>query len=101
MTFAGGVVAVVGAVSQRLSASQVRARGECTVTGQLSPSIVPWRAHGREILIPRSEHRRPPPDAILDRGYAVARQARMWTRRRRVTAVALVLVALAGLAFSC
>jgi len=53
-------------------------------------------------LIPRAENRRPPAGAILDRGYAVAqRRARSWGRKHRVVGVTLVLIALAGLAFSC
>jgi len=72
------------------------------VTGQLRPSTIPWRAHSRELLIPRAAHRRPPAGAVLDRGYAVTqRRARSWGRRHRIVTVALVLVALAGLAFSC
>jgi len=53
-------------------------------------------------LIPRAENRRPPAGAILDRGYVVAqRRARSWGRKHRVVGVTLVLIALAGLAFSC
>ena len=72
------------------------------MTGQLGPSTIPWQAHPRELLIPRAEHREPPARVGQDRGYAVARRhARSWGRRHRIVAVALVLVALAGLAFSC
>lgn len=72
------------------------------MTGPCSPQTIPWRAHSRELLIPRAENRRPPAGAILDRGYAVAqRRARSWGRKHRVVGVTLVLIALAGLAFSC
>jgi hypothetical protein len=69
---------------------------------QLRYPIIPWRAHAREVLIPRAENRRPPAGAHVDRGYAVAqRRARSWGRRHRIVGVMLVMIALAGLAFSC
>jgi len=72
------------------------------VTGLRSPPTIRWHAHRREILIPRAEHRRPPAGAVVDRGYAVTqRRALSWRRKHRIVGVALVLVALVGLAFSC
>jgi membrane peptidoglycan carboxypeptidase len=71
------------------------------VTGKRSPPSIPWWVHDPEILIPWPEHGQPATGEVVERGYAIAQRQAPRVRRRRIAAVALVLVALAGLAFSC